>query len=146
MSEKMFTQDEVNAIVQKRLAEERTRLSNDVDNEYKAQCEEMKAQFNAFAMKAAKKELFFTLQANKAIEPEDMAQLLSGHLKVDEQGNAVFMNADQKEISIQDGVSEYLNARPWAIRKVTIDGLRPGESNLPEGWDDAAAIRAAMQL
>ena len=43
------------------------------------------------------------------------------------------MNADQKEISIQDGVSEYLNARPWAIRKVKIDGLRPGESNLSGG-------------
>ena len=71
MSEKMFTQDEVKCYcTKKRLAEEKARLSNDVNNEYKAQCEEMKAQFNAFAMKAAKKELFFTLQANKAIEPE----------------------------------------------------------------------------
>ena len=74
-------------------------------------------------------ELVKALTDGKAVSPTELTIILLSNIVAIEDGTLSYKNGD-KELSIKDGVSEYLKANPWAV---TNNGNAGGGTTPPQG-------------
>ncbi len=150
---KLFTQDEVNQIVSRRLNEERTR-NRHTDGEYS----ELENRYNDLLqqvhnekvarMKAAKKEkLVKSLAEGGALAPGDMASMLEDNVIESENGELGYKLNNGTVLSVTDGVKNWLHEHPWAVKADIQTGAGIGNTiSLKPGDIEQAEIRKAMGL
>ena len=149
MTEKTFTQEEVNTIVKNRLAEEKAKYTELAG--YKEKFDKLQKTFGNVTQAAARKELEASLKENHAADPKTMAGLLMGKISIDEAGAASYTAEDGKKMSVGDGVKAFLADKPWAVSEPKpqfhFEGFKPGESmrDVHNGEQDVS-IRKAMGL
>ena len=153
MTEKTFTQEEVNQIIRDRLAQEKEKsaaMIREKETEWQAKAEKDRAVMRGEleGLKAEKRHaaVVAALQKASAANPEEMAKLLAPRIKADENGNITMDGPDGKPVPVEKGVNEYMKANPWAVAKKEhqIQGL-----SAPEGGGVAApdtALRRAFDI
>lgn len=152
-NEKTFTQEEVNKIVARRLNEDRQqRQQSHSDSEYM----ELETKYNdllqqvhadnvARSQAAKKAAIVEALTKEKALSPSDMAIMLQDKIVENQDGTLSFKQSDGLTVSIQEGVSAWAQANPWAIRADMQGGT--GSHLTPHTYtDEEATLREAMGL
>lgn len=152
-TEKTFTQEEVNKIVQDRLAQERRKNSLNGDQaqllqEALSRAEKAEKEIEKYKKSAAdskiKEALISALTLQKCIQPEQISKLIADKVKLLDNGNVAYICDDGKEKSVADGVKEYLEANTWAVKANGFGGGGSTGSNVTISKD--AALRAAFGL
>lgn len=153
--EKLFTQEEVNKIVQDRLAKDRaTRGSTDPVTA--AQIEDLtkrlelaesqfKSERSLRIENTKATSLMAALERNHAANPKEIAKILKSNIVVKDDDSISFVADDGKEYSVADGVDEWSKANPWAIRCTMQPGSGAGLAGRGN-YDSGAATREAFGL
>ena len=122
MSDKLFTQDEVNRIVQERLAQEKNKFNADqakLLQESLARAEEAERQLTEYKTKMQEQQILSDLEneltKGNCIQPKQIASLLKQNVSLTQEGKLVYKSGD-KEVSLQDGVKDYLGNNTWCIK------------------------------
>lgn len=154
MSDRTFTQEEVDNIVKGRLAQERAKHENMIqakEDEWRGKFEQYKETVEAERKRTTadkiKTQVVAALNKYHAISP-DLADLITGKVHVKDDGSLVMDGANQTEISIDDGVSAWLHDRPQFVKNMSIpgSGVLGGLNIRNREADDDNAIRAAMHI
>ena len=122
MSEKLFTQDEVNRIVQERLAQEKNKFNADqaqLLQESLSRAEAAERQMAEYKTKMQEQQILSELENELAkgncAEPKQIANLIKKNVSLTQDGNLVY-NSDGKEESLHDGVYNYLVNNTWCVK------------------------------
>ena len=122
MSDKLFTQDEVNRIVQERLAQEKNKFNADqakLLQETLARAEKAEQQIISYESKIKEQRILNDLESalviNNATAPKELSSILQKYVTVTEEGNTVFSMGD-KNVNLQDGVKGWLLNNTWAVK------------------------------
>lgn len=155
--EKTFTQEEVNKIVQERLAKDRA-MRGGADPVMVAQIEDLtkrlelaEGQFkNERTLRIENTKatsLIAALERNHAANPREIAKILKSNIIAKDDDIISFVSDDGKEYSVADGVDEWSKANPWAIKNMAMPGAgggSPGQSSYSS--DKATALRESFGL
>jgi hypothetical protein len=151
MSEKLFTQDEVNRIVQERLAQEKNKFNADqaqLLQESLSRAEAAERQLTEYKTKMQEQQILSDLENELAkgncIQPKQIASLLKQNVSLTQDGKLVY-KSDGKEVSLQDGVKNYLGNNTWCIKANPQGGGGAPVSGGGTGGLDAA-LREAFGL
>jgi nucleoside-diphosphate-sugar epimerase len=72
-----------------------------------------------------KSKLVSALTENKAVKPDIFAGMLAGNIVAKDDDSMVYKDGD-KEVSIVDGVKNWLSANAWAVKNDSINGAGSG--------------------
>lgn len=149
--EKTFTQEEVNSIVRERLLQEKTKnekLLSDKEAEYKVKLEQAESGGNkvkaGYLDKLKNTCLLAELKVQGAVNPSEIAKILSNSIKVNDVGDVSFTDDKGKETGLSDGVKAYLDNNHWAKTQSGLKGVKAGEDNHDSHSDND--LRKAMGL
>ncbi|WP_289088965.1 hypothetical protein [uncultured Veillonella sp.] len=130
---KMFTQEEVNGIVQERLERERARYNKDADNlvalqeevtRLRADLETANAdrleQRKKHTLAKGKADLLQGLEKRRCMDAPFMAELLHNCMSVDDEGELVITRGD-KQVTLDELLDDVMG-RAWLVR----DTQKPG--------------------
>lgn len=115
----------------------------ELTGKYAASEEKAKAEREKRVATAIQSQIVSALTEGKAIKPEVFAKLLAGNVKAKDDDSLVFMNQD-KELSVTDGVKQWLTDNPWAIKNDSQNGAGSGGGK-PNGngkltWNDVKGM------
>lgn len=87
------------------------------------------------------------LTKGNAANPSEIAKILVGSIKVDEDGTYKFTNAKNEQVSIEDGAASWLKDNAWVVRDTQNPGSGGGNGgngrqSQPQGLH--AAVAAAL--
>lgn len=85
----------------------------ELSDKYTASEKKAKEEHDRRVHTSIKSELVKALTQGKAIKPEELAKMFSVTVKDDDTG---IIKSGYKELSIADGVTEWLKANPWAVK------------------------------
>jgi len=132
-NEKKFTQEEVNQIVSKRLAEEKAKFSEILQEKEAAMTAKIK-EAEALAAAAQIQErnnkqagvLLEALNKFHAVNPPEISKLLKDNVFTDDAGNVLFKGSNGEAVPVEKGVEEYLKTNAWAVRDMQFPGSGGG--------------------
>lgn len=152
-NEKTFTQEEVNKIVQDRLAQERKKYELNGNQAQLLQEALKRAETAEKAMEEYKKVandnkikgvLVSALTEGKCIQPDMVFKLLKDNIQITDNGEIVFLDENGKNSSVKDAVNNWLMENSWAVK---VNGNPGGGSNIGMGGNtNAAELRKAFGL
>lgn len=96
----------------------------DLTDKYTASEEKATTERNKRIQTAIQSQLTTALTDGKAIKPEVFSQLLMGNVKADDD-SLVFKSGD-KEVSVADGVKNWLQENAWAVKNDSTPGAGSG--------------------
>lgn len=114
MSEKLFTQEEVNEIVQNRLKGEKEKFKRILQDRIQEATAETNEELNNLREHNRKAALHEALKQEDAASITEIAKLLDGNVVLDEDFNAVFKYEDGTTEPVLNGVRKYMDSNPWA--------------------------------
>lgn len=124
-NEKKFTQEEVNQIVSKRLAEEKAKFTETLQEKEAAMSVKIKeAEAMAEAAKIQERNskqagaLLEALDKFHATNPGEISKILKENVFTDDEGNVVFKKSNGEAVPVEKGVEEYLEANLWAVKDI----------------------------
>lgn len=124
-NEKKFTQEEVNQIVSKRLAEEKAKFTEALQEKEAAMSVKIKeAEAMAEAAKIQERNskqagaLLEALDKFHATNPGEISKILKENVFTDDEGNVVFKKSNGEAVPVEKGVEEYLEANLWAVKDI----------------------------
>lgn len=122
MSDKLFTQEEVNRIVQERLAQEKNKINADqakVLQEALSRAEGAEKQLEQFKIQVKEEQIVGQLEnalyTGNCCSPKEIANVLKQYASLNENKEVVF-NYSGKDMSLDDGVKSWLGANTWAVK------------------------------
>lgn len=155
-NEKTFTQEEVNRIVQDRLAQERKKYELNGNQAQLLQEALKRAETAEKAMEEYKKVandnkikgvLVSALTEGKCIQPDMVFKLLKDNIQITDNGETVFVDENGKNSSVKDAVNNWLMENSWAVK---VNGNPGGGSNSSNigmvGNTNTAELRKAFGL
>ena len=152
-NEKTFTQEEVNKIVQDRLAQERKKYELNGNQAQLLQEALKRAETAEKAMEEYKKVandnkikgvLVSALTEGKCIQPDMVFKLLKDNIQITDNGETVFVDENGKNSSVKDAVNNWLMENSWAVK---VNGTPGGGSNIGMvGNTNTAELRKAFGL
>ena len=141
---KTFTQEEVNNIVSKRLAEERTKFNQQLqqkESEYNTKLKEYK---EVMQRERVQTRLLNALNKNDVIEPGEMVKLVKDRVHIDDNtGESYYLTDTGERLTIEEGVTHWANKNTWAVKNIQKPGAVSG-GVFVSGNDDP--IRKAFKL
>lgn len=130
MTEKTFTQEEVNQIVRERLAQEKEKAAaalKEREAEWKAQAEKdteaIRRELDGMKAEKQTRAVIDALEKAGAADPAEMAKLLAPRFKTGADGAITMDGEDGKPAPIEKGVKQFMEAHPWAKGAPKIRGL-----------------------
>ena len=128
-NEKKFTQEEVNQIVSKRLAEEKAKFTEALQEKEAAMSVKIKeAEAMAEAAKIQERNskqagaLLEALDKFHAANPGEISKILKENVFTDDEGNIAFKKSNGEAVPVEKGVEEYLGANLWAVKNMQQPG------------------------
>ena len=122
MSEKLFTQDEVNRIVQERLAQEKNKFNADqaqLLQEALSRAEGAEKQLEQYKLQVKEEQIAGKLEnalhKGNCFKPREIANVLKQYASLNEKKEVVF-NYAGKDVSLEDGVASWLSENTWAVK------------------------------
>lgn len=141
---KTFTQEEVNNIVSKRLAEERAKFNQQLqqkESEYNVQLKEYK---EVMQRERVRTRLLNALNKNDVFEPGEMVKLVKDRVHIDDNtGESYYLTDTGERLTIEEGVTHWANKNTWAVKNNQKPGAGSG-GYFVSGNDDP--IRRAFKL
>lgn len=151
MTEKTFTQEEVNQIVRERLAQEKEKAAaalKEREAEWKAQAEKdteaVRRELESLKAEKQNRTVMDILEKAKAADPAEMAKLLAPRIKTSENGEITLDGEDGKPVPIEKGVKQFMEAHPWAKKTIEIRGGYKPMGGVVAAPD--ASLRTAFDL
>lgn len=152
MTEKTFTQEEVNQIVRERLAQEKSKYDGIISQkeaEYKAKYEEAvtstKAELIHIKNKKMHETLVSALEEGNALNPEEISKILQNKVRLTDAGDVVMDGPDGQPVPVKEGVRTYLSQNLWAVRNTATGGAGSGREPV-HGVRKDQALREAFGL
>lgn len=153
MSDKLFTQEEVNRIVQERLAQEKNKFNADqakVLQEALSRAEGAEKQLEQYKIQVKEEQIVGHLEnalyAGNCCAPKEIANVLKQYASLNENKEVVF-NYGGKDMSLSDGVKGWLGANTWAVKANPQGGSgAPAGVGGSGGATSDAALRDAFGL
>lgn len=133
MSEKTFTQEEVNIIVQNRLTQEKEKYNKIIHQKESEALE-----------KSRMDTLVHALEKGGAVDVSAISKILNENVHVDDTGKVVFINGDNEPVSVEEGVLNYLKDNQWATKQPTGPSYHPARGENADA--DTMKLRQAMGL
>ena len=129
MTEKLFSQDEVNQIVRERLAQEKEKTAAAIQQK-EAEMAEKYARENAvqhaeiIRMREERRRntLIHALEAGHAVNAVEISKILDKKVKTAEDGTVIFEGEDGQPVPVEEGVKSYLSKNPWAVKNTASGG------------------------
>lgn len=158
MTEKMFTQEEVNSIIQNRLAQEKAKtdaMLAQKDTEWAEKVKNAESAAILAKVQAANEKrtalIVDALTKKNSVTPSEVAKILDSRVKVKESdGSIYYEGADGKEMTVEEGVNAYLKENPCFVRNTAAGGAGTGPVPFPgmvhHGPAADTALRKAMGL
>ena len=124
---KTFTQEEVYTIVSKRLAEERTKFNQQLqqkESEYNARLKEYK---EVMQREKVQTRLLNALNKHDVIEPGEMVKLVKDRVHIDDNtGESYYLTDTGERLTIEEGVTHWANKNTWAVKNNQKPGAGSG--------------------
>lgn len=149
MTEKLFTQEEVNQIVRERLAQEKGKAAaalKEREAEWKAQAEKdteaVRRELESLKAEKQHNVLISALEKAHAINPAEISKLIEARVKTDADGNITMDGPDGKPVPVEKGVNDYMAANLWAMKNMASGGAGSGGIKVNGTVEDTALRRA----
>ena len=141
---KTFTQEEVNNIVSKRLAEERAKFNQQLQQkeaEYNTSLKEYKA---SVQREKVHSRLLDALNKHNVIEPGEMVKLVKDRVHTDDTGESYYLTDTGEHLTIEEGVTHWANKNLWAVKNNQKPGAGSGQGAM--SYSNADPIAKAFKL
>lgn len=97
----------------------------ELTEKYEASEKRAKEEHDKSVHTAVRSEVLSALTRGKAIKPEEMYKILVGNIIIDENDKAFYKIGDD-EVSLEDGVNQWLKDNPWAVKSEVQPGAGGG--------------------
>lgn len=97
----------------------------DLTDKYDASEKRAKEEHDKRVRTAVRSKVLDALTQGKAIKPDAMYKILEGNISIDENDNAFYRNGED-ELSLEDGVAQWLKDNQWAVKAETQTGAGGG--------------------
>lgn len=155
--EKLFTQEEVDAIVRERLERERKRFNADADTvaevhkellTLKSELEQVKAdraeKETAYKAEKIKNGIVNELNKVHAVDPGTLKDLFTQYADIDDTGALVIKGEDGTNKPLSDHIADWAQHNIWAVKSIQQPGSGDGVS--PHQYSKDMGLRQAFGL
>ena len=97
----------------------------ELTDKYDASEKRAKEEHDQRVRTAVRSKVMDALTQGKAVKPDAMYKILEGNITIDENDNAFYKNGEE-EVSLEDGVAQWLKDNQWAVKTETQTGAGGG--------------------